>query len=193
MAAIDKLYVHTFQEYKELKLWALIYYPKLLLYFYNISLTYNECDENRREWVINTKEVHERDFKKLGDFKTIEEAITNLQEYYKKSANYKCPFSQADDEVEYIMTRLKHLQEEYFLDLPLASSLKHAKKFLYNIPKNVFNLIKKVDEEQPDSLLSPLFMIYPLLTTGIGIETQRVYLERISYSIKDEGDDDGDE
>jgi hypothetical protein len=98
-----------------------------------------------------------------------------------------------DDEVEYIMTRLKHLQEEYFLDLPLASSLKHAKKFLYNIPKNVFNLIKKVDEEQPDSLLSPLFMIYPLLTTGIGIETQRVYLERISYSIKDEGDDDGDE
>ena len=114
MAAIDKLYVHTFQEYKEVKLWALIYYPKLLLYFYNISLTYDKCDENRREWVEDTKEAHERDFKKLGDFKTIEEAITNLQEHYKKYADYKCLFSQAKDEVLYIIRQ--HYKTEYELE-----------------------------------------------------------------------------
>lgn len=114
MAARDKLYVHTFQEYEEMKLWALVYYPKLLLYFYNISLTYKQYHENRREWAVNTKEVHEKDFSKLGDFKTTEEAITNLQEYYKKSANYKCPFSQANDEVEYIISQ--HNRTEFELE-----------------------------------------------------------------------------
>lgn len=38
MAAIDKLYVHSYEEYEEVKLWALVYYPKLLLFFYNIDL-----------------------------------------------------------------------------------------------------------------------------------------------------------
>lgn len=41
MAAIDKLYVYTFQEYEEVKLWTMVYYPKLLLYFYSIN--YPEC------------------------------------------------------------------------------------------------------------------------------------------------------
>lgn len=55
MAAIDKLYVHSFYEYEEVKRWALVYYPKLLLYFYNISLTYKEYHENRRTWVLNSR------------------------------------------------------------------------------------------------------------------------------------------
>ena len=37
MVAIDKLYVHTFQEYEEVKLWAMVYYSKLLLWFYDIN------------------------------------------------------------------------------------------------------------------------------------------------------------
>lgn len=117
MAVIDKLYVHTFQEYNEVKLWALIYYPKLLLYFYDINLTDNQYYENRRQWVNNTKECFERDFKKLGDFKTIEEAITNLKTHYKESANYECPFSQAEDEVWIIINHHdkteSELEDEY--------------------------------------------------------------------------------
>ena len=95
-----------------------------------------------------------------------------------------------DEEVEYMMIGLKHIESEYYPDIPMAGSLKHAKKFLYNIPRSVFNVIKKVDESDCDEILSPLFMIYPLLAAGIGIETQRLFLERLSYSIKDEGDED---
>ena len=38
MAAIDKLYVRTYDEYDDVRRWALVYYPKLLIYFYSIDL-----------------------------------------------------------------------------------------------------------------------------------------------------------
>ena len=44
MAAIDKLYVKDFTEYEDLRLWALVYYPKLLLYFYDPTVTKYEAD-----------------------------------------------------------------------------------------------------------------------------------------------------
>lgn len=37
MAAVDKLYVRTYEEYDDLRRWALAYYPKLLIYFYDIN------------------------------------------------------------------------------------------------------------------------------------------------------------
>ena len=37
MAAIDKLYVRTYEEYDNLRRWALIYYPLLLYYFYDLN------------------------------------------------------------------------------------------------------------------------------------------------------------
>lgn len=37
MAAIDKLYVRTYEEYDDLRRWALVYYPKLLIYFYDLN------------------------------------------------------------------------------------------------------------------------------------------------------------
>jgi hypothetical protein len=55
MAAIDKLYVRTYEEYDEVRRWALVYYPKLLLYFYNISISYKEFNEMRKKWFINTQ------------------------------------------------------------------------------------------------------------------------------------------
>lgn len=99
MAAIDKLYVHTFQEYEKVKLWALVYYPKLLLYFYNISLTYKQYHENRREWCVNAKRGIENSHKRLGDYKTQEEAIQNLIKHYKDVSDYDCPYKQAEEEV----------------------------------------------------------------------------------------------
>lgn len=38
MAAIDKLYVKEYYDLYILRLWALIYYPKLLFYFYDSAL-----------------------------------------------------------------------------------------------------------------------------------------------------------
>ena len=37
MAAIDKLYVRTYEEYDDLRRWALVYYPKLFIYFYDLN------------------------------------------------------------------------------------------------------------------------------------------------------------
>ena len=88
-----------------------------------------------------------------------------------------------EEEVLYLMTELKRLQDSYFPDVPMSDSLKHAKQFLYNIPRNVFKLIRKIDDEDGEEILSPLFMIYPLLAAGLGIYTQKMYLERLSYSI----------
>lgn len=92
MAAIDKLYVHTFQEYEKVKLWALVYYPKLLLYFYNISLTYKQYHENRREWCVNAKRGIAKSHERLGKYTTQEEAIHNLIKYYKEVSDYDCPY-----------------------------------------------------------------------------------------------------
>lgn len=99
MAAIDKLYVHAFQEYEEVKLWAMVYYPKLLLYFYNISLTYKQYHENRREWCVNAKRGIAKSHERLGKYTTQEEAIQNLIKYYKDVSDYDCPYEQAKDEV----------------------------------------------------------------------------------------------
>ena len=91
-----------------------------------------------------------------------------------------------DEEVEFMIVELKKMQEEYFPDLPLASSLKHAKKFLYNIPRNVFNLIKQTSSNGGLEIESPLFIIYPLLVEGMCRGTQKIFLARISYCINDE-------
>ena len=39
MAAIDKLYVRTYEEYDDLIRWALAYYPLLLFFFYDLKYT----------------------------------------------------------------------------------------------------------------------------------------------------------
>ena len=99
MAAIDKIYVKEYYEYMEIKLWALMYYPKLLFYFYNISLTYKEYLLNKAEWKKETKARILKSHKRLGEYNTQEEAIQNLINHYKVSADYDCPYEQAKDEV----------------------------------------------------------------------------------------------
>lgn len=42
MAAIDKLYLNNYNDIENLRKWAFIYYPRLLLYFYSDALTIDE-------------------------------------------------------------------------------------------------------------------------------------------------------
>lgn len=102
MAAIDKLYVHSYYEFNDLRTWALVYYPKLLLYFYDYTLTEKEYLENRTEWVKQAKAIHLRDKARFGNYETKEQAIQNLIAYYKQSANYDCPLQQAEDEYNHM-------------------------------------------------------------------------------------------
>lgn len=50
MAAIDKLYLKDYVDYDYLRRWALVYYPKLLLYFYDTTFNYKEwCKITKNE------------------------------------------------------------------------------------------------------------------------------------------------
>lgn len=124
MAAIDKLYVHTFQEYEEVKLWALVYYPKLLLWFYNVDYREDDYEKSKKEWIINTKKFIERDWERVGNYKTKSEAIHKIIKHYKETADYDCPFSQAKDEFEYLVKQklksTEELENEY--SFPIMST-----------------------------------------------------------------------
>lgn len=117
MAAIDKLYLKDYYEYDQLRRWAMAYYPELLIFFYNVVWDWTDYDKSCEEWAKRTRRNIERDYKRLGNFQTEEEAIVNLQKHYEKSANYKCLFVQARYEaknaIENYNKTLDDLKDEY--------------------------------------------------------------------------------
>ena len=105
MAAIDKMYVNSYYDYDSIRRWAMIYYPKLLYFFYDITLDYNKWSKLVDRYVVNSMEIAKRDYEKIGEYESKESAVKNLQVYYKKSANYDCPDNQAIEEVNDIIIR----------------------------------------------------------------------------------------
>ena len=90
----------------------------------------------------------------------------------------------SDDEVKYIMQRLVELETNYFQDIPLSRNLEKYKKFIYNIPLPIYRLIVKADDEWYNNTISPLFLLYPLLVADIGIESQKIFLEKFGDFIE---------
>ena len=84
MAAIDKFYVKNFYDYQDVKLWALVYYPKLLLCFYDLNFTSKQYHKNKGEWVRDAIVAYTKNYARLGKFTTEEEAIQNLIKHYKQ-------------------------------------------------------------------------------------------------------------
>lgn len=110
MAAIDKMYVHSYFDYDDLRRWAIAYYPKLLFYFYNIAMTSQQYEENKNEWLIAEKVNIKKEHKKIGSpFDAPCDSVQKLIEHYKKTADYDCPREQAEDEVNYIMDRYQDM------------------------------------------------------------------------------------
>ena len=103
MAAIDKMYVHSYYDFNMFRKWALVYYPEIIFYMYDFDLTYEEFRKNKAQWLSNTKAIIKRDYARLGKFEHPEDAVINLIEYYKKTADYDCPKEQATEEVEYCL------------------------------------------------------------------------------------------
>ena len=102
MAAIDKIYAKSFYEYDDFLKWVIIYYPKMLLKFYDIHITADEWNKSEKYHLENTKTIYQRDLEKLGKFKDKEEAVQNLINHYAE-VGYECPVKQAKDEVDYIL------------------------------------------------------------------------------------------
>ena len=149
MAAIDKMYVHSYYEYDDLRKWAIAYYPQLLFYFYDITLDYTKWQKNVDSWLDMTKRHLMMDLIKIGDTDNTEYAILNLIKHYKESANYDCPYEQAKSEVDAIFTRRMlldagMLEEEYSFPV-MNTSFSVDKKLLWICP---IPCVRKYLEEQ---------------------------------------------
>ena len=105
MAGIDKMWIHSYDEFSDLRRWAIAYYPKLFVFIYHPLMRYEDYDEYRASWVEQMKTVIKREYNKLGIFSSEDEAIDNLIKYYKESVNYDCPFKQAKEEVNHIIAQ----------------------------------------------------------------------------------------
>jgi len=113
MAGIDKLYLHSYYEYKLLKTWAVAYYPELLFYFYDADLTYKEYTENRTAFATDSIGTAKREYMRKIYGLSKEEAIANIIKLYKEQAHYDCPIKQAQEEYEYIMDDYKKSRDDW--------------------------------------------------------------------------------
>ena len=150
MAAIDKMYCHSYYEYDDLRKWAIVYYPQLLFYFYTITLDYTLWKKNVDSWLDTTKShIMQGLSMRLGSANNTDDAIQNLIKYYKESVNYDCPYEQAKSEVDDIFARKALLdagilEEEYTFPV-MNTSLSVDRKLLWVCP---ISCVRKYLEEQ---------------------------------------------
>ena len=87
-----------------------------------------------------------------------------------------------DDEINEVMSTLLRFQDEYFQDIPISEEL--TKKFVWNIPKNVYEA-HMVAAEYGNDVLDPLITFYALLTEDPAY-TMGVYMKAIKQLITKE-------
>lgn len=80
MAAIDKLYLKDYYDLEDLRLWAMIYYPKLLLYFYSDALTIDaeRFYKYKKKCAKAAKKAYLADWVKFSPDNTINGAVAYL-------------------------------------------------------------------------------------------------------------------
>ena len=107
MAAIDKIYIKEYYQYDDLLRWSLIYYPKLINYFYNIHMTYKDFEKARKDYVNIFKKNNKKLFEQIGKTFKLQKAAKNLKKHYKESANYDAFDEQCFNEAKEIIKRLR--------------------------------------------------------------------------------------
>lgn len=87
MAAIDKMYVHSYYEYDDLRRWAIAYYPELLFYFYDITTTYQQWEDNVKLYVKTQLAIAKKEYehlKQFGDPLDGDTIVIKKIQYYKE-------------------------------------------------------------------------------------------------------------
>lgn len=89
MAAIDKIWINDYYTLSKLRLWAIIYYPKFLWFFYDDALTMDESKFNKvkQRRAKYAKDAYKRHWSSISPDGTLECAIA----YYKRA-----PFNMSD-------------------------------------------------------------------------------------------------
>lgn len=132
MAAIDKIYAKNYYQYDDLLRWSLIYYPKLLIYFYDIHMTYKEFEEARRKYVKVFKEHTKKELEKIGGRVKLQKAVKNLKKHYKEIANYEASDEQCYNEAREILkrSRLSKVQIENSFEMPITNTPLEIDRYL---------------------------------------------------------------
>lgn len=110
MAAIDKMYVKHYYEYDDLLRWSLIYYPKLLSYFYDIHITQGQFDNRCKNYVKQVKKINQAEINRKLDGSvdiSLVDAAMKIKLYYKNTANYDASDIQCYDEAKSIIETSK--------------------------------------------------------------------------------------
>lgn len=115
MAAIDRLYVHTYYEYDDLRKWAIAYYPELLFYFLDITMTYQQWEDNCKTYVKKQRNIAKNryeELKKLCDPFDKDVAAVKKFEWYTSNGLYPSFISIMED-VNSILKDYKKTEEEW--------------------------------------------------------------------------------
>ena len=98
MAAIDKLYLKSYEDLCNLRLWAICYYPKLLLHFYEFALTADRdsFERQKRRSAKAAERLAKNYWEKISSDGTINSAVAYYKEHDmdEKTAvwNTKCAY-----------------------------------------------------------------------------------------------------
>jgi hypothetical protein len=137
MAGIDKMYIHSYYEYDDLRTWAIVYYPELLFYFYDIAMTPQQWGSNRDSYVKRQLAIAERDYERIGKSQIKIDAVKNLIKHYKDTVNYDCPIEQATEEASIIIENYYKTKEDWedsYTCPVLNTPFKVDKKLLWICP-----------------------------------------------------------
>lgn len=94
-----------------------------------------------------------------------------------------------DDEVEFICSIISRFSTEYFPDIPLGGV---AKKFIYNIPTNVFDAITFIENSPYSDIFNPAMYLFilmvddPLEASGRYCEILRGIMDDNAQAIRDD-------
>lgn len=167
MAGIDKLYCHSYLEYDDLLRWSLIYYPKLINYFYNIHISPTEFENNLNKHIERTRKIYEKDFKKIEGFKNLDEAKENLHKHY-KNINYDASDKQLEEEVALIISNKAKPDSEIIENYSIP---------ILNTPFKVDNYLKWI---------CPLPFVRKYLHNQCGVNQKWEWLYKIFWKGKSE-------
>jgi hypothetical protein len=115
MAAIDKLYVHSFYEYDDLRRWAIAYYPELLFHFYDITITYKQWENNCKDYVKRQFENAKKEFdklKQLGDPFDRNIIVLKKIQYYREQG-IEMSLDNALETVDYTIKAYLNTEEDW--------------------------------------------------------------------------------
>ena len=117
MAAIDKLYVSHYYEYDELRRWAMAYYPELLFYFIDITMTDKQWEDDRKSYVNRRMNIAKNDYKKLVEYcKCSGDRDDMVAARYKEWKSISVPgatLERAGENVDDILKRYNMTQDEW--------------------------------------------------------------------------------